>query len=441
MKRFTVLAALLLSLSFQVVAEEANEAMLFKGIIKQSHDYSCGSAALATLVAGTVTNSTLTEKEIIDTITAKTGEKETGYTASELAEASKKLGFDAEWRKVAPQKLAKITQPVILLIGINNKTPHYVVFKGIRDDQAYLADPIRGNVRVAYQELIEQGINAKYPAWYVMAIETSATAKPPHSTLYLSDDNASNLGSHLTEAQSGALILTTISRNSQVLVDYGFNAALGKTKVHGLSADTETFTHSFNTRYGISDDMEIGASLQYMENSLNLHAGDNNARISSDNRQYNVYANKRFKLDDFGKTNLLTGLSTSYAEQGDVFGASLNLTGYRNTEFGQWYAGVSFGKEFSTHALVSDALPDFTYSGLVGLAKPLGDRYLATVSFSVNDGQAKAGNSYAPSYSVSTSLNYLVSKQFQVAPSFGYTFGEHDQIFNVGVNIAYIGAW
>ncbi len=41
-----------------------------------------------------------------------------------------------------------IKQSVVLLIGLKSEFPHFVVLKGIKDGEAYLADPIRGNIRI-----------------------------------------------------------------------------------------------------------------------------------------------------------------------------------------------------------------------------------------------------------------------------------------------------
>jgi len=52
--------------------------------------------------------------------------------------------------KLAPKYLPMIKQPVVLLIGLKSEFPHFVVLKGIKDGEAYLADPIRGNIRISY---------------------------------------------------------------------------------------------------------------------------------------------------------------------------------------------------------------------------------------------------------------------------------------------------
>lgn len=117
--------------------EEMDNNLLFQGVTEQSHDFSCGAAALSTLITGLVENSHVSESDVIDTITETKGKKEEGYTASELANAAKKLGYEVEWRQIAPQFLNRLKQPVMLLIGLNSAYPHYVVLKGIENDVAF----------------------------------------------------------------------------------------------------------------------------------------------------------------------------------------------------------------------------------------------------------------------------------------------------------------
>ncbi|MGR8929752.1 MAG: C39 family peptidase, partial [Gammaproteobacteria bacterium] len=180
--------------------------ILFKGVTKQSTDYSCGAAALSTLITGLVENARISEKDVIDEIAKLSDNRDSqGYTLSDLMEVSKNLEHYAEWRKVPVSQLPKIKIPVILLIGLNSKFPHFVVLKGIVDDQAFLADSIRGNIRIPYKKLTEEGVTEKYKDWFVMAIEPSANI-PKDSNLYLAEDKFS---SHFTVEQSSAITLST----------------------------------------------------------------------------------------------------------------------------------------------------------------------------------------------------------------------------------------
>ena len=124
-----------------------------------------------------------------------------------------------------------------------------------------------------------------------------------------------------------------------------------------------------------------------------------------------------------------------------MFGGGFSIIGYQNTEFAQIMLGGSLGKEFSHNQLANDSLPDYFYSAFIGANKPIGDRYLGSVNFSVNDGQSKIRTEkFERSYSASTSLTYVFNKQFQISPSFTYSFGANE-MFTFGMNIAYVGSW
>jgi hypothetical protein len=432
-------------------AQDINSDTLFKGVIKQSHDYSCGAAALSTLITGTVENSHVSEIDIINIITASKAKKEEGYTLIELAEASKKLGFYAEWRKVATTELVKIKQPVMLLIGINSEFPHFVVLKGIENGEAFLADSIRGNIRTPYSQLITEGTNAKYPAWYVMAINPSAN-KPQDSTLYLSLIESERIRSHITAEQSNLITLTTITKKGQFIADYGFNASLGKNNNNEIRTKSRDYVNNLNISYGVTDNAEIGASVSYDDNRQKTDITDNVLITNGENRDYSLYINNRFSLDEANQNGIIAGLSTSLTENRSVlndavdkytvFGGGVNTMGYANTSFAQFIVGGSVNKAFSQNKRVDASLAEYQVSGFVSANKPFADRYLGSVGFTVNDGHNKksADNQFQRSFLASTSLSYVLSKQFQISPSVGYSFGNGES-FSFGFDAAYIGRW
>jgi len=427
----------LLSSPISTYANEEDE-KLFKGINQKINDYSCGTAAFSTLIKGIVENSHITEQDVINNIGIFKLDK--GYSAADLIRASTKLGYKAELRTIPQTELPKIKLPVVLLIGLNSEFPHYVVLKGVRNNEAYLADPIRGNIRVYYDVLTKEGINNKYPEWFVMAINPS-TNKPKDSNLYLSDVESERRTNHITVEQSNAITLATLSKENQFIIDYDFVSALSHNKQEDIITNSQNFSHRLNIRYGITNEFEIGGSFQYLDNNSQIKFEDIKVKENSDNRAYSFYVNNRFKLDDSGKNNVILGLTSSYAENHDIFGGSFNLTAYSNTEFAQVIAGGSIGKELTHNTEINSALSQYNYSGFIGANKPIADRYLGFLNFSVNNAQAKNNSvKFKHVYSVSTGLTYVLSKHYQISPSFSYLFGQSD-VFVFGMNIAYVGGW
>lgn len=423
--------------SLNVYAQDIDNNILFKGITEQSHDYSCGAAALSTLITGIVENNPVSEEDVINAITTSNSKKE-GYTATELAEAAKKLGHDAEWRLIAPPFLVRIKQPVILLIGLNSQSPHYVVLKGIENGEAFLADSIRGNVRISYDEFTKEGINDKYKKWFVMAIEPSAN-KPKDSALYLSADK---YNSHFTVEQSSAITLTTVARENQLIVNYDFLTSLGTAYSGVLTSQSRNFTHSLGIRYGITKNAELGGNIAYMDDRQKIKFEDNLIVTDSSNRMYEIYANNRFSLGDASQNGIILGGSASFEEYSSIWGGGINLMGYTNTSLAQFIVGGSVNKQFSKNNFFDDNLPEYQVSGFVSANKPIGDRYLGSLSFSVNDAYSKdlSANQFNKSYTVSTGLSYVISRSFQVTPLFNYLFGNEDT-FSFGASLAYVGGW
>jgi predicted double-glycine peptidase len=127
------------------------KAMRDEGVVRQAYDFSCGSAALATLLeaAGDSTD----EREILRTVfegldaEARAKTMTDGLTLLDLQRASRELGYRAEGYRVEPEILSRLDRPVIVYIEPYGYR-HFAVLRGIRGDRVFLADPARGNVRM-----------------------------------------------------------------------------------------------------------------------------------------------------------------------------------------------------------------------------------------------------------------------------------------------------
>jgi predicted double-glycine peptidase len=134
-------------------------------VVIQRLDYSCGSAALATLLRYYFEDD-VGEQEVLETIFARLRRSENpqaelkdrienGFSMLDLLNASKDLGYLGAVVRIPIAKLAQSQAPVIVRIE-KYGYKHFVVFRGIHDDTVYLADPIRGNVRLSVQEFLDQ---------------------------------------------------------------------------------------------------------------------------------------------------------------------------------------------------------------------------------------------------------------------------------------------
>jgi hypothetical protein len=121
------------------------------GVVRQALDYSCGSAALATLLAGS--GDPATEPEILRAVfegldeAAKSETIAEGLSLLDLQRVAEIRGHRAEGYRIGPEILAKINRPVIVYIEPYGYR-HFAVLRGIKGDRVFLADPARGNVRM-----------------------------------------------------------------------------------------------------------------------------------------------------------------------------------------------------------------------------------------------------------------------------------------------------
>lgn len=129
-----------------------------ENLVRQQYDYSCGAAALATLMRFGL-GDPVTEREIVANLfaglaqgDAEMREKE-GFSLFDLQQVAKNRGYKAEGFRLEPRYIAQLNGPVIVFLETLGYK-HFAVLKGVRGDRVYLADPSRGNIRMpAYRFL------------------------------------------------------------------------------------------------------------------------------------------------------------------------------------------------------------------------------------------------------------------------------------------------
>lgn len=153
------------------------------GVVRQAFDYSCGSAALATLLVGAGQRTTEPEilKIVLDGLDeqARARTMADGLTLLDLKRAAEQLGFRADGYRVAPELLSRLDRPVIVYIEPYGYR-HFAVLRGIRADRVFLADPAHGNVRMPIWRFLDmwKDRNGKGVVFIVDAGTRSALALP-----------------------------------------------------------------------------------------------------------------------------------------------------------------------------------------------------------------------------------------------------------------------
>jgi hypothetical protein len=131
-----------------------------KNLVMQEHEYTCGAAALATLMIYYF-GEDITEKKILDVIEKQMPADEwaekftSGLSVRDLMNGARKLGYEAESRELKLSDLIALTAPVIVHLE-DNDFQHFVVYRGVVEDRVYLADPILGNIRVPIDKFKDQ---------------------------------------------------------------------------------------------------------------------------------------------------------------------------------------------------------------------------------------------------------------------------------------------
>lgn len=128
----------------------------FERTVRQRFDYSCGSAALATLLTHHYALPT-SEEDVLRAMIAE-GDAErirsAGFSLLDMQRYLARRGIRANGYRMPLDRLAEVGVPAIVLID-NNGYRHFVVLRGITQDRVLIADPNLGTrtmPRVRFEE-------------------------------------------------------------------------------------------------------------------------------------------------------------------------------------------------------------------------------------------------------------------------------------------------
>ncbi len=132
-------------------------------VVKQSLDYSCGPAALATLF-NYFFDEKITENEIIKTMLVtvdleKVKERK-GFSLLDLKKFAETKGYEVVGYKMDLDYLVELNKPVLVPVRIKDYS-HFIIFRGLIDDRVFLADPALGKMTMKVEKftsLWENGV-------------------------------------------------------------------------------------------------------------------------------------------------------------------------------------------------------------------------------------------------------------------------------------------
>jgi predicted double-glycine peptidase len=129
-------------------------------VVKQASDYSCAAAALATLLTYYFGDDS-SEQEILDRLEGPLSEEEKkkkllrGFSLLDLKQVAQSKGYRAAGFKLTVNQLAQLAAPVIVFVEpLGYK--HFAVYRGVDRGRVYLADPVRGNLRMSISRFLDE---------------------------------------------------------------------------------------------------------------------------------------------------------------------------------------------------------------------------------------------------------------------------------------------
>lgn len=171
-------------------------------VVMQKQDYSCGAAAMAT-VARYYWGDPVGEHYFLSTIVGMLTHEQledrikNGLTMTDMRLAAVKLGYVSTIGRLSYDELTQAKVPLVVGITVRG-FDHFVVYRGSDDYYVYLADPIRGNLRIPAWEFVKQ-----WQKNAVLVLAKPGQGPREHSPLTVTD----------AEKQVGAANLSFLRRN------------------------------------------------------------------------------------------------------------------------------------------------------------------------------------------------------------------------------------
>ena len=115
-------------------------------LIPQQYDFSCGAAALATILKYAYGRDVTERSVLLDLFKISDPElvRKKGFSLMDVKRYVQSIGMQGRGYELSVEKLKDILVPTIVLLNLNGYK-HFVVLKKVIDGQVYVADPTLGN--------------------------------------------------------------------------------------------------------------------------------------------------------------------------------------------------------------------------------------------------------------------------------------------------------
>lgn len=129
----------------------------FNNVVRQAYDYSCGSAALTTLLDFYLGRN-FQERQVMEGL-LQFGDAEKiaarrGFSLLDMKKLVTALGHPSGGFRAAEEDLVKLDHPAIAPIEYAG-FKHFIVIRGVKDGHVYVADPSLGNISFTMSRFLE----------------------------------------------------------------------------------------------------------------------------------------------------------------------------------------------------------------------------------------------------------------------------------------------
>lgn len=168
---------------------ESGEAIQRRNVVIQNYDYSCGSAALATLLNYHL-GEEFTEMQVIQGLmqhgNPESIKQRRAFSLLDMKRFVDALGYQGGGYRAEIKNLMELDVPVVLPIEVWGYK-HFVVFQGIHDNRVFLADPWLGHTSYPLKVFEDM--------WYQKVIfMAEAGSRPTRNLLALTKEDMRYIG-------------------------------------------------------------------------------------------------------------------------------------------------------------------------------------------------------------------------------------------------------
>lgn len=166
-----------------------------KSIVRQRFDYSCGSAALTTLLVYFL-GLELDEQRVMNGLLTY-GQREKiierrGFSLADMKRFVSAIGYKSGGFKAEFSDLEELTQPAILRI-VHGDFMHFVVLRDIVDGRAFIADPAFGNLTLTKEQFLKVWDNILFLVYAGEGQRRAGLELTDEDMAFIGEDQASQL--------------------------------------------------------------------------------------------------------------------------------------------------------------------------------------------------------------------------------------------------------